>query len=549
MPISLPDLETLDPDKVAQAHAYITQLVTEFDPSVDTKRGVLHDIVVHLEGVFSAANEEWADRLRRSGSLLEIQNDPTLADDSQVDALLSNFRIERKPGEAAAGRVVIVLSALVPSNVPAATRFAAQGREFVTETAFAGRTSQASVVTDQDRLIRAVGDGTYSYVIDVVAADAGSSGMLRRNTRLEPQALIPNVLFTYAESDFTGGLNAETNAELVDRLRLGLAGRDVSNRDTIGALVRNTEQFERVLALAVAGYGDPEQRRYHGILPVATGGRMDVYARTQELPQTVRLEKAAVLVDHVAGGGIWQVSIARDDAPGFYDVTRIVRDGADETTAGYEVTEDTRVMDLSPVGTDDFLPDVVAVEEGVYSRYQAGIVRFLDPDTDASLAVGSTAEYVVFARAVPLIAELQEFLGGRGVRPASGDVLVRAPVPCDVRLNVTVYKRTGQADPDTASITSALAAEVNRQGFVGRLAASSLAAVVHRFLTDGQSTGAFDLHGIIRRPDGTKRMIRNPAALEIPDEGTRGVSGRTVVFYLDPEDVTIGVTTAAVPPV
>ena len=549
MPISLPDLETLDPEKVSQAHAYITQRVTEFDPTVDTKRGVIHDILTHLEGVFAAAEEEWADRLRRSGSLLEIQADPTLADDSQVDAVLSNFRIERKPGQAATGRVVIVLSALVPSNIPAATRFSAQGRDFVTEVAFAGRTSQASVATDQDRLIRPVGDGTYAYVIDVVAAEAGSAGMLRRGTRMEPQTLIPNMLFAYSESDFTGGLNAETNAELVARLQQGLAGRDVSNRDTIAALVRNTEAFERVLALATVGYGDPEQRRYHGLFPVATGGRVDVYARTQELPQTIRLEKTAVLVDQVAGGGVWQVPVGRDDAPGYYDFPRIVRSGADETTAGYEVTEDARTVDLTPFGTDDFLPDVVGPEEGAYSRYQAGTVRFLDPGTDPALAVGSTAAYVVFARAVPQIADLQDFLSGRGVRPAAGDVLVRAPVPCDVRLSVTVFKRTGQPDPDTATIATALAAEVNRGGCVGRLAVSSLASVVHRFLADGQSTGAFDLHGVVRRPDGTKRLLRSAAAITAPDEATRGVSGRTVVFYLDPEDVTIGVTTAAVPPV
>jgi len=550
MAIELPDLENLSPDAVDAAHAYVTQRMSEYAPNSETKRGVIHDIVLYLEGVFGAAHDEWADRLRKSGSLKAIQADPTLATDEIVDGLLSNFRFERKGGAKAAGQVVVVLTGLFPSNVPAGLVLVGNGQQFVTETAFAGRVSQASVVAPTDRLIRPVGDDTYAFVIDVVAAEDGTAGMIRRGTKLAPQTFIPHALTLYAESDFTGGVNPENNAELVARMQEGIAGKNASNRVTLSAMLREDARFERVLAVSMVGYGDPEQLRYHGVLPVAAGGRLDVYLRSQGLPGTVRLERTATLVDQLAAGGVWQFGVERLEAPGFYDVDKIVLKGADElTTAGYEVSSDTRTLDLTDADETALVPDLETAAEAAYSPYQAGVIQFLDTDTDASLPVGSKRDYVVVLRAMPLVGDLQDFLAARDVRPGAGDVLVRGAVPCDVRLTFKVLKRAGQEDPDLAAMASALAEEVNSSGFPGQLSASTLQAVAHRFLVDGQATGAMDLWGVIRRPDGTKRQLRSTDKIVVPDEPDRMVSGRTVGFFLDPEDVSIAVEVIDVPAV
>lgn len=550
MAIELPDLENLSVEAVDATHAYVTQRMAEYAPSSETKRGVIHDIVLYLEGVFGAAHDEWADRLRKSGSIKAIQADPTLATDDIVDQVLSNFRFERKGGAAASGRVVVVLGSLTPSNVPAGIVFTANGQEFVTETAFAGRVSQASVVAATDRLIRAVGDGTYSYVIDVVAAVEGSAGMIRRGTKMAPQTFIPHALTTYAESDFTGGVNPENNLELVARMQEGISGKNPSNRVTLAAMIREDERFERVVGVSMVGYGDPEQVRYHGVLPVAAGGRLDVYLRSQGLPVRVRLERTATLVEQTAAGGVWQFGLDKDEAPGFYDVDKIVLKGADEiATAGYEVTADDRFHDLTEADETALVPDVESAIEAAYSGYQAGVFKFLDTDTAASLPLNSKRDYVVVMRAMPLVAELQAFLAGRDVRPGAGDVVVRGAVPCDVRLTFKVLKRAGQADPDTAAMAAALADEVNGLAFPGQLSASRLQAVAHQFLVDGQATSAIDMWGVIRRPDGTTRQLRSADKISVPDESDRMVSGRTVGFFLDPEDVSISVQVLDVPAV
>lgn len=541
--IELPDLDALPQSAVDDAHAYLTQRLAEYSPSAESRRGIIHDVVLYLESVFAAASDEWADRLRKSGTLLAIQADPTLATDEIVDGVLSNFGAVRRPGEAASGRVVIQIASLAPSNVAAGTVFESQGQSFTTESAFSGRTTQAAVITATDRLIRPVGDGTYFYVIDVVAVDVGASGMLRRGTALLPQAIIPGLVSAYAESDFTGGLNAESNTELVARQQEGIAGKNVSNRVTVSAMIRQEPAFENVLGVSTIGFGDPEQTRYHSLFPVAFGGRLDVYARTQALPQDVRVEVTATLIEHTLGlGATWQFGLDRFEAPGFYDVPLVVRSGnAEIGSSGYEVTEIARTPDLS--GVDDYAPDLTSAAEAAFTPYQAATVRFFDTDTDASLPIGTERDYVAYVRAMPLLADLQEFLAGRDRRPASSDVVVKAPVPCDVRLTLVVYKRPGQADPDTAAMASALAAEVNRTAFPGRLAASSMLSVAHDFLADGMTVGAPDLWGTILVPDGGKLYLRDRSALVVPDLPSRGVSGRTVGFFLEPTDVSISVTT------
>lgn len=546
MPIEVPDLTTLDTAEVQQAVDLIAQRVTELMPSVETRRGVIRGIVLQLAGALTAANARVVDEVGKAASLQRITEDPAGADPAVVDLVLSNFRVTRRPGGPGAGPVTIVLDRLVPVTVPRGARFSANGVSFLTPAAHAARTVAGSVVAPTDRLIRAVGNGEYAFTVDVEAEAVGVAGQLSRGTRLSPAGLIPGFLRAYAESDFTGGADADTNAELIARLAEGIADRTPANRTTASAMIRNEAAFALTVAVEVAGYGDPEQVRYHGVLPVAAGGRLDVYAQTQALPREVRVARTATLIERTAAGGVWQFSLARDDAPGFYEVAKVVQAGEDDAgQAGYEVTETVRGFDLSADGTG-FLPDVTTAEEAAFTRFQTATVRFLDTDTDASvLTVGEARrDYDAIVVGLPLLAELQTFLADRGRRPPAADVLARAPVPCFLTLNFKVFKKAGEADPDLAAIAADLAAYVNGLGFVGRLAASALAAVVHGRLAAGQTTGSFDMFGRIVRPDGAVRYVRSDEALLIPDWPSKMVTARTTTFFLDPASVAVSVVTS-----
>jgi hypothetical protein len=106
-----------------------------------------------------------------------------------------------------------------------------------------------------------------------------------------------------------------------------------------------------------------------------------------------------------------------------------------------------------------------------------------------------------------------------------------------------VYKRAGAADPDLAAMKDALAAAVNRVGFVGALYGSQLQDVVYRFLTDGQTASAVDMLGRLRYPDGSTVWLRDSEVIEVPDDPGNMVTARTVQFFADPSQIGVSVTT------
>ncbi len=543
MAIAVPDLTALDSDEVQQTLDFIAQRVAEYAPTVERQRGVVRQIVLDLNSILGAAQSQVInDQVVISGSLLQINENPEVADPEMVDRLLSNFRVIRRSGAAATGQVAIVISRSVPVTISKGMRFESGGMIYTTDNAFAARTTAATVVNNTDRLIRPAGTD-FAFTIDVTAEVVGAAGQLSRGTALTPQSLIPDFVRAYAEDDFIGGLNEDTNEELLDRLQQGLADRSSSNRTTIASMIVNEPAFERVLAVSVIGYGDPEQIRYHTIFPVAQGGRVDVYARTQAQPQSLVVTRSATLIEKTAAGGVWQFSIARDDVPGFYEVEKIVLAGHDlSAEAGYEVTETVRGIDLSDDGTG-LTPDVVSGAEAAFSRFQAATVRFLDTDTEiTALTVNSAkADYDVAVTVMPLVQQLQEFLSDRDRRHSATDILVRAPIPVFLSLNFTVRKSVRDAAPDLDAIRTALASYVNNTGFIGRLSASSLAHVVHQNLAVGQTASAIEMFGRVLRPDGTTAFSRSYDTLEIPNEPEKMVSSRTAVFYLDPRRIGISV--------
>jgi hypothetical protein len=278
------------------------------------------------------------------------------------------------------------------------------------------------------------------------------------------------------------------------------------------------------------------------LFPTASGNRLDIYVRSAAKPVSIRLTKEAVLVGRKNGGGLWQVSVLKTDMPGFYDVDKIIKsDVADsDSQTGLAVDSDSRSFNFGNESST-FLPDIVDYVEAAYTPFQTAVIRFVDTTTDPALAEGSVEDYDIFLRGMPLIREMHDFVSGRAVRPTAGDVVVKAPVPCDLRLSFDIYKKPTDAAIDTATIKKALADKVNSLGFTGRLAASVLQSVIHEFLTSTQTVSSIEMFGKIRRPDGTIKYIRDFDALEIPNEPSKMVSAKTTVFILEPDDVGVAV--------
>lgn len=548
MGLTVAQLVDLDASNVRQTQAELAELMQEFNPALDVKRGVLYDLLFYNSAIYAEKSREEFRRLKRSQSLLAATADPDLAEDDILDAAASNYGISRKDGSQATGDVTVVVSTLSPLTIAAGEIFEAGGKEFQTLTSFAAKTVAATVSASTDRILNPTPDGNYSFTIKVTAVAAGEASQIEKDTLVIPQNIPITFVTAFAAADFTGGRDEETNTELIGRLLEGAACLALSGDVTMTAALRGQTAFADVLDSSVIGLGDPEMLRdQHSIFPGSHGGRVDWYVRSQKTPQLVGVTKTATLVEKTTDGyGIWQFGVARDELPGFYDVSRIVLASAGVEATSFAVTSDVRSNDLTALDNDGFLPDLATAAEGAYSRFQSAVIQFKDTETlTATLTAGAaTADYAVTLRGMPLVAEMQDWVSSRSVRNRAGDALIKAPIPCFLRVSFTIHLAPGQATPDTSAIADDLASRVNTYGFTGRLPASALADVIHGRLSGIAHVNAIDLLGDIRRPDGVIRRVHSTEVLVVPDEPTAMVTGRTVGFVLTPNDVAISVTTA-----
>ena len=269
---------------------------------------------------------------------------------------------------------------------------------------------------------------------------------------------------------------------------------------------------------------------------------MDWYVRTSEQVKSTTLTKTATLVEDTGSSrGTWQVTLARDEVPGFYDVTQIAPSDTIEYSGTFKILSDARSKATTDIA-GELTPDIKDVVECVYSRYQSASVRFADDATDiSSLTVGtSTKEYKVVVRYLPLIKTAQTFASSRNHRNYAGDILIKAPIPCFVGLDFTIRSGAESSGANLSSIKTALAKFVNTMGFCGRLSASALNDVIYNHLVgDCVGLSAINMTGRIRKPDGTTTVLNSTEVLIIPDKPAEMVTGRTTAFFLDPSDIAI----------
>lgn len=541
MPIEFPSLTGLKQEEVTAARALLVQRLQEKAPTADFRRGVIHDLVLHLESVVHAAQETYADKFRKSGSILAIEADPSLADSALVDEVLSNFLITRKSGTKSYGVVTLTLSSKQPTIVPSGAVLSHFGKDFVITDTFSARLSTAAVATRLDRIIYDIGIGSYGFNIDVEAKEAGDGYALKQGDTLSVGGLSGTIASAFVSSDFTQGAPVENNLQLIERLKEGVTSKNFSNRHSVSSLVKGA--FVGVKDVASFGYGAPEQIRYHGLFPVAHGGRVDVYIRNRGIPSKTIITEEATLAEQRLTGGLWQVSFTRDVAPGFYEASRVVRKidlNNLSIVNGYEVIKVIRGFNIGLDGTG-FSPDIENPLEASFTPYQTTTIQLLDTDTDAGLPLGTKADYSFTLRHQKDLRPIQNLLNGQDVRPTGSDALVRAVVPFDVRISIVVHNRNKDYVVPLDTIKSNLYDYVNGLGLSSELYESNVIAIVQNLITNDQSIASVDFRGRILYPSGRIRFINGKISLPVPNDPTNLVTPNTTAYFLDKSDIQITV--------
>lgn len=544
MAIEIDDLKSLDNAKVLELLSQLTEQLQELNPSLDLRRGVFHDTVAYFQAILEAAIRTNLDRYLSARSLLQISQQPELADDEVVDHVLSNWGVTRRAGTPSEGLITVELSSPRIVSIPAGSLFQANGFSYQTQQTYVSRISAESVVGDGDRLIRALSNGNFAFTVPVQSTETGPNTRLKSGELVTPVLTIPGYVTSYATSSFSVSTDTQTNRELVASLQTGIAVRTMSNRVTMQSLIRNNPQFETVVRQSIIGYGDSEMTRdQHSIFPISSGGRVDWYIRTSPRLSYRTLPVTATLLSKTTVDSQWQFSIPRDSFPGFYEIERVYGTSDSALNSGFEVLSQARGYDLTGPG---FVPDIVNLAESAYSAYQTAIVVFRDDQTPtSSLTVGQTREYLCDLSGLPLISEIQQFVNDRDTRSYAADALVKSPVPCFVSISFSVNQTAGSPEPPLDSARAAVVDFINSVPFTGRLDASLLIDVLHNVLGTGISITNFHMVGRIRKPNGSMLYLQSKETLLVPHLPKEFVTGRTVQFFAEESDIGASVNSSS----
>jgi len=519
-------MSTVSDDQISAVFDEVQALLIEMSPEGDWYSEPLSSLMVLAESIFYAWVDARIDEMGYAMSIEDIIENPTAVSSDLLDIIAANYGLERRVGTVSTGSVTVVLDNFETTVIPENTQFeSATGNLYETTETQVGVTTASLVTADNTQLIRTV-SGQRVMTVTVEALEEGEDSTLKKLSALNIVGSVPNVDYGYAAADFTAGTDGESNESLIARIQAA-ASQPVNDSAThIDALL--TRQFSYIRDVQTIGFGDTEMTRDRGnLLGVSTGGRVDVYIRTAELPETESVSFLAELQN--ATTGEWSFDIEEDIFPAFYTVEEII------TEDGVSIGDyDTEWFLNDPPSSIEFpLPT-----DARFTAYQAARVTF----TDKTLAIGKTAgdtiDITVALKGLPNMQDVNDYIISDAVRNPAGDYLVKAAVPCFLSFEVTIEKTT-QATVSQSEVKAAVAQVVNAESFNLPF---HLSKVVEAIQDSIPSSASLILPLLCRyiywTADGASSHVTFDE-IDIPTSSW--TSNNTIALYCHPDDISVTV--------
>lgn len=508
--------------------ATLQAILRETDPTLDVGPGAIKSLLLSPATALALANES---KVQEAIDRYDLSQLSVSSEEALLDELATRYGVQRSSAGFASGVVTVVLDSQFPVVIPANTLLTNSSGTYLVNDSYAFRATASSVINSTDRLLVSRGDGTFSADINVRAVAVGEAQNIAQGEPLTLVEPLEHVISLFAARDFSGGVSEEVGADLVTRIRDSHTQPGIETAFGVESLIRREDNFPLADAISVVGAGDSEMRRDKDNSLGFGGGMVDVYVRTRRTASTVTVVKAATDLGVTGAFRDWEIKIARDDFPGWWDVIEVVDSAGKPAT----LISDSRGVDTAPaVGL--YTPVIPNAEYGAYSAYQTSVLHVR---TLSSVVSGS---FSVALRGMPEIDNVQKLLSSRQHRPVGGDLLVKAPVPCFVNMTLTLEPDSPDvALPADNDLILRAVDRVNRAGFAGRLYSSQLVDAV---AGPRYSVVSVLLEGFTLLPDGTTRHSVSEKFLEAPVVREHQTSWRTVIFVASPQRVNIVKQTA-----
>jgi hypothetical protein len=537
----MPDYFTLDATGVQERIAFLIEIWNSFAPELDLRYGVYNSTVVAPAATFSQgiinSIDSWRENTQIAALLEKLQ---TGVDEEQTnqffDLFLLNYRIHRNTGQSAHGLVTLLFDrdnqfSVGPSNVLTAKQLT-----FVPVAPFTILPTTRTVFTSNEQRLVKRSDGLYSAVIEVVCESETTSGNLAAGTQLFLTQSIQGFIGAYAQTTFLDGSSDSSVEELYHNVVYGVSAPIMSSRTNMSSLLRSQVDLLPIHSDSIIGLNDMEMTRdQHSVYPISCGGRADWYVRTSQNIITQSFIKRASRVSALSNNSAqWRIHIERDDLPGFYSITKIE---APELADPLEQVYEHKSYDLTNYKN---APDIVTPEEAAFSRFQTMIVDFIDPSMDRFGTVDqwpTEYDYTIYVDSMPRLAEIQEYVSTKSNVSIFGDILVKAPIPCKVKVSLSVCAQPTQTIPDGSAIQSVVVNTIHSTGFTNSLAASVLIRAIQDLLPDDAYIEDFTMTGSLLLPDGktvTKSDTETLTFYEPPY-----ATAKTISFFCDLDSVVV----------
>jgi len=222
---------------------FLEDKAKEFNPNFSTSEGTaVRDLFVKP---FSVIFQPIVDEILKVRQNLSLKNAEDLSEED-LDLLAANFFVTRRQGSKASGSVRVFFNEPVDEFLPTGTVFiAANGARFLSVA--------DTTITSTGLRLNTYGDLFY-WDVDVEAEAVGTAGNIPADLISDTESGSDKIVDVTNPAAFSGGTEAETNAQLLDRLAIAITFRNLLNDP--GAKLILLENFPRLLDVLVVGFGD-----------------------------------------------------------------------------------------------------------------------------------------------------------------------------------------------------------------------------------------------------------------------------------------------------
>ena len=529
--LNLDDLSFTDLE-ILQAETLIAESISARQTSLDVSpSSSIYDLVVRPKAVEYLLNRSQSFAIQATQSLKGVQLNPTLANDTVVDAILSNIGVARKTGTFASGNIRINVSKNITYSITANQVFTSQnGSTFKPTGAFValsdpGETNLKLYATD-------LAGTQYFFIVPVIAINAGVSSQIPDGSSITASLAIPNFISASTFGSFSGASEKETIDQLLLRIPEALSAKNRVSRVSLSSELKT--EFPEVIDVSVMGYGDESLIRGSGkILPVKGGGFADVWVRTSLSAESVFLTTSATLESTSAAGvATCSCTIPATTYPGHFFVASVRLSVESQQYGSYTITGQTKSFVASG-------HKIINAIEGSLSAYQTTTVTFTVEREVGKLfpTAGVPFQVSVELLGIPLIKEIQDYIDDNNSRAAGVDYLVKASVPCLVYTSpITIYIDSSVKESD---IQVAIYSYINNTKMGTPLAVDGIVSAIKSITGVSKVSFPVEINGVVFCPDGSTISLTSYDSLVIPNRSDIQVEQSTVSFYISTDDISI----------